>query len=140
MSLSKLPATIPIYGDQSYRGTDYASETAEQIGFLSLLDKEFPGLRAIAAHVRNEDKKSRRKGAMENLEGRQKGFPDIIIPTCPPILIELKIRNPVKARISPAQIKQLVLAQRAGAFSCVALGAVGAIAAVRAWHALHGKT
>ena len=127
---------IQIYGDLDYRGHS-PLETAEQVGFLVMLRKVFPELAEIAVHIRNEGKMSARKGHQLNTEGRNTGASDIMIPTCPPIVIELKRRDHTTSSISAEQIAYLVRSQRAGAFACVALGQGGAMEAVEAWHTLH---
>ena len=127
---------IQIYGDLDYRGS-CPLETPEQACFLSELRREYPELAEIAVHIRNEGKMTARKGHQLNTEGRNTGASDIMIPTCPPIVIELKRRDHTASSISAEQIAYLVRSQRAGAFACVALGQGGAMEAVEAWHTLH---
>ena len=109
MNLNKIPPQIPVFGDINFRGP-CPLETPEQISFLCLLKAEFPELAKIA---------------------------DIVIPCCPPMLIELKRRDHTKSSTSAKQLNYLVDSQEQGAFACYALGAVGAIEAVRAWHTIN---
>jgi hypothetical protein len=138
MNLKQIPDYIPVFGDTNYRG-DCAMETAELIGFFELLKKEFPSLHSIATHIRNEGKRSKFQGYKQQQEGMNTGASDIIIPCCPPIVIELKRRDHTKSRIEGNQVAYLSSSHVYGAFACVALGAVGAIEAVRAWHTANRK-
>lgn len=139
MNLNKIPPQIPVFGDTKYRG-DCPKESAEQVSFLSLLKSEFPALAKIAVHIRNEGKRTKRQGAQHKLEGMNTGASDIVIPCCPPILIELKRRDHTLSSTSKKQLDYLVNSQEQGAFACYALGAVGAIEAVKAWHTINGKS
>lgn len=139
MNLNKIPPQIPVFGSTKYRG-DCPKEAAEQVSFLSLLKSEFPALAKIAVHIRNEGKRTKRQGAQHKLEGMNTGASDIVIPCCPPMLIELKRRDHTKSTTSQKQLDYLVNSQEQGAFVCYALGAVGAIEAVRAWHTINGKS
>ena len=138
MNLSKIPPQIPVFGDTTFRG-DCPKEAAEQVSFLSLLKSEFPELSKIAVHIRNEGKRSKRQGAQHKLEGMNAGASDIVIPCCPPILIELKRRDHTLSSTSTKQLDYLINSQEQGAFACYALGAIGAIQAVRAWHTTNNK-
>lgn len=134
MNLTKLKQhNIAVFGDASYRGK-CPLEAAEQVSFLGQLRLLYPQLAEIAVHIRNEGKRTKRQGHQQKLEGMNTGASDIVIPCCPPILIELKRSDHTASSISTKQIKYLALSQRQGAFACVALGAAGAIEAVRAWH------
>jgi hypothetical protein len=135
MNLKKL-TSIKIFGDTTWRGS-CPVESAEQISFLKLLRIEFPDLAEIAVHIRNEGKRTQRQGYQQKQEGMNTGASDIVIPCCPPILIELKRRDHTKSSISDKQIKYLVDSHQQGAFACVALGALGAIKAVRTWHTIN---
>ena len=138
MNLNKIPKQITVYGDTSFRG-DCPKETPEQISFLCLLKAEFPELAKIAVHIRNEGKRSKRQGHQQKIEGMNTGASDIIIPCCPPMLIELKRRDHTKSSSSAKQLKYLIDSHVQGAFACYALGATGAIEAVRAWHSINQK-
>ncbi len=138
MNLNKIPPQIPVFGDAAFRG-DCPKEAAEQVSFLSLLKRDFPELAKIAVHIRNEGKRSKRQGAQHKLEGMNTGASDIVIPCCPPMLIELKRRDHTLSSTSTKQLDYLINSQEQGAFACYALGAVGAIQAVRAWHTTNSK-
>lgn len=138
MNLKKIPPEIPVFGDTTFRGA-CPLEAPEQVSFLCLLKKEFPGLASIAVHIRNEGKRTKRQGAQHKKEGMNTGASDILIPCCPPMLIELKRRDHTKSSSSDDQLKYLVDSHAQGAFSCYALGAIGAIEAVRAWHTINTK-
>jgi hypothetical protein len=133
MNLSKIPSQIKVFGDINFRGP-CPLETPEQISFLCLLKEEFPELAKIAVHIRNEGKRTKRQGHQQKQEGMNTGASDIVIPCCPPMLIEIKRRDHTQSTSSPKQLKYLIDSQEQGAFACYALGAIGAIEAVRAWH------
>lgn len=139
MNLSKIPPQIPVFGNTEYRG-DCPLETPEQISFLSLLRAEFPKLAEIAVHIRNEGKRTKRQGHQQKQEGMNTGASDIVIPCCPPMLIELKRRDHTLSSTSAKQLKYLIDSQSHGAFACYALGAIGAIEAVREWHRIHSPS
>ena len=138
MNLKQIPDFIPVFGDINFRG-QCATETAEQIGFFQLLEKEFPQLATVAVHIRNEGKRTKFQGYKQQQEGMNTGASDIIIPCSPPIVIELKRRNHTLSAISAKQVSYLSSAHCYGAFACVALGAIGAMEAVKAWHMAHKK-
>ena len=138
MNLTKIPPQIPVFGDTTFRGA-CPVESAEQISFLCLLKVEFPELAEIAAHVRNEGKRTKRQGHQQKQEGMNTGASDIIIPCVPPMLIELKRRDHTKSSSSDEQLKYLIDGKAQGAFACYALGAAGAIEAVREWHSKNSK-
>lgn len=138
MNLKKIPDFIPIFGDINFRG-QCATETAEQIGFFQLLEKEFPQLATVAVHIRNEGKRTKFQGYKQQQEGMNTGASDILIPCSPPIVIELKRRDHTQSKIAPKQIEYLSASHILGASASVALGAVAAMEAVRAWHTAHKK-
>ena len=135
MNLTKIPKQIPVFGDLDYRGK-CPLETAEQVSFLAMLRSEFPELAAIAVHIRNEGKRTKYQSHKQKQEGLNTGASDIVIPCCPPILIELKQRDHTNSSTTTRQINYLVNSQKQGAFACFALGAIGAMEAVRAWNRL----
>ena len=138
MNIKHIPDYIPVYGDTAYRG-ECATETAELIGFFRLLEKEHPTLAAIATHIRNEGKRTKFQGYKQQQEGMNTGASDVIIPVCPPIVMEMKRRDHTLSSISKEQVDYLVSAASGGAFTGVALGAAGAMEVVRAWMAKHGR-
>lgn len=120
---------IKVFGDVNYRGP-CPLETPEQISFFALLDSLHPDLGAVAVHIENEGRRSKFLGAKKKINGLKKGACDIFIPCDPPILIELKRRDPSKSSPSADQIKYMINARAVGASVCIALGAAGAIDAV----------
>jgi hypothetical protein len=65
--------------------------------------------------------------------GLNPGFRDIIIIGNPVFVCELKKRDFTKSRISDDQQEFLLASQDAGAFACVALGALGFFDALEEW-------
>lgn len=132
----KLPPHIPCYGDQSFRG-DCPREDQEQISIVNRVRKEYPtsyGL--IAFHPRNEGLKQHGQFSSvlkHKAEGSLKGVSDLIIPGNPTLVIEIKRRDHTKSKWQDGQIEFLTAAQNAGAFVCVALGAVAAWEAFEEW-------
>ena len=135
----KFNPDIPVYGDITFRGK-CPLESIEQASFFSRLRREYPdsyGL--IAIHPRNEGLVS--KGQFSTVikhaaEGMTKGASDIIIPGSPSFVCELKQCNHMKSKWQDGQQPYLVAAANAGAFACVALGAVAAWEAFEAWKAI----
>ena len=131
-------AGIPLYGDPDWRGK-CPLEAAEAVSFFCQLRAEFPELAKVATHIRNEGKRTKRQGYQHQQEGMNTGASDVIIPVCPPIVMEMKQRDHTESEISNKQIKYLIAAAGLGAFTGVALGAAGAMEMVRAWVAKHGR-
>lgn len=125
----KFHPSIPVYGDQSYRG-DCPSEQAEQVAFFDWLARTYPEIDACTTHVRNEGKRSATRAHIERLEGMRAGFADIIVAGAPALLIELKRRDHTKSRWQPRQVERLLAARAMGAWVAVALGADAAAAAI----------
>lgn len=114
-------------------------EAAEAVSFFCQLRAEFPELAKVATHIRNEGKRTKRQGYQHQQEGMNTGASDVIIPVCPPIVMEMKRRDHTLSSISKEQVDYLVAAADLGAFTGVALGAAGAMEMVRAWAAKHGR-
>lgn len=131
-------AGIPLYGDPNWRGK-CPLEAAEAVSFFCQLRAEFPELAKVATHIRNEGKRTKRQGYQHQQEGMNTGASDVIIPTCPPIVMEMKQRDHTESEISNKQIKYLIAVAGLGAFTGVALGAAGAMDMVRAWVTKHGR-
>ena len=129
---------IPLYGDPEWRGK-CPLEAAEAVSFFCQLRVEFPELAKVATHIRNEGKRTKRQGFQHQQEGMNTGASDVIIPVCPPIVMEMKRRDHTLSSISKEQVDYLVAAAGLGAFTGVALGAAGAMEMVRAWVAKHGR-
>lgn len=139
----KFHPDIPVYGDITFRGK-CPKEEVEQASFFSRLRREYPdsyGL--IALHPRNEGLKE--KGQFSTVikhaaEGMTKGASDIIIPGNPSFVCELKRQDHMQSKWQDGQEPYLIAAANAGAFVCVALGAVAAWDAFEEWKAVqHAK-
>lgn len=131
-------AGIHLYGDTNWRGK-CPLEAAEAVSFFCQLRAEFPELTKVATHIRNEGKRTKRQGHQHQQEGMNTGASDVIIPVCPPIVMEMKRRDHTESSISKEQVDYLVAAASCGAFTGVALGAAGAMEMVRAWVAKYGR-
>ena len=131
-------AGLVVYGDPDWRGK-CPLEAAEAVSFFCQLRSEFPELAKVATHIRNEGKRTKRQGFQHQQEGMNTGASDVIIPVCPPIVMEMKRRDHTLSSISKEQVDYLVAAADLGAFTGVALGAAGAMVMVRTWVARHGR-
>lgn len=131
-----IPPHIPLYGDPTYRGK-CDREQLEQMSIIGRIRREYPdsyGL--IVLHPRNEGLKERGQFSSvmrHNAEGMCKGAADVIIPASRSFVCEVKRRNPMLSKLAPEQIDFLTASQKAGAFVCVALGAVAAWQAFEDW-------
>jgi len=138
----KIPAWLPVYGDISFRGR-CPGEQVEQASFFAKLRREYPasyGL--IAVHPRNEGLLAGGQFSAvirHRSEGMTKGAADIIIPGLSvrrefgAFVCELKRCDHTKSAWQDGQQAYLQAAHDAGAFVCVALGAVAAWQAFEAW-------
>lgn len=137
----RFPDWLPVYGDTSFRGK-CPKEDLEQVSFFNRLRGEYPDTwGVIALHPRNEGLKE--KGQFSTVlkhkaEGMTKGAADVIIPASPSFVCEIKRRDHTLSHWQEGQQEYLQAAQAAGAFACVALGAVGAWEAFGVWRAKHG--
>ena len=137
----KFNPDIPVFGDATYRGNCHKEEV-EQASFFSRLRREFPDTwGAIALHPRNEGLKE--KGQFSTVikhaaEGMTRGASDIVIPGAPSFVCELKRMDHMQSKWQDGQIEYLLAAKHAGAFVCVALGAVAAWEAFETWKAVQG--
>lgn len=125
---------VSIYGDTTFRGK-CPTESFEQVSFFNWIRTTYPdSYGRLAVHIRNEDgRASGRQVNRMKLEGLTKGAPDIIIPGCPSLLIELKRKDPTQSSISKEQIEYLRTAEHEGSMVVLALGAEAARQAVMAW-------
>lgn len=134
MNLKECP--VPVFGDIAYRGK-CPKEEVEQASFFSRLRRDYPaswGL--IALHPRNEGLKVGRQFSAvmkHQAEGMAKGAADIIIPASPSFVCELKRQDHTLSQWQDGQREYLCAAAAAGAFACVALGAVAAWEAFEFW-------
>lgn len=126
---------IPVYGGD-YRGK-CPVEDVELASFFSRLRREYPdtyGL--IAIHPRNEGLLMGGQFSSvikHKAQGMTPGAADIIIPGAPSFVCELKRLDPTKSKWQDGQREYLTAAAKAGAFTCVAFGAVNAWAAFTEW-------
>ena len=129
MNLKKL-SNIKIYGDIKCRDKNCPTESQEQMTFFNMIRSILPHTYGRTAfHQRNESKRSYKQASFHKAEGMTKGVPDIVIPGKVTFLCELKRQDHTLCRISDEQIKYLEVAQKMGAFCCVALGWESALAA-----------
>lgn len=132
----KFPGGVHVFGDLSFRGK-CPLEHVEQASFFSRLRKEYPeSWGRLALHPRNEGLKEKGQFATvlkHKAEGMTPGASDIIIPGAPAFVCEVKRMDHTLSQWQPGQIEYLEAARDAGAFACVALGAVGAWEAFLAW-------
>lgn len=140
MLIVRLPDTIPLYGDPSYRG-DCPPELVEQASFFNRLRREHPktyGL--IALHPRNEGQRFMHTAIKHSAEGMAKGASDIIIPGKPSFVCELKRQDYRKSKWEDGQMEYLEAAQMAGSFVCLAFGALAAWDAFQDWLSMQTAT
>jgi len=132
----KFPDGIRIYGDLNFRG-DCPKEEVEQASFFNRIRREYPDTwGALALHPRNEGlliKGQFSSVAKKKAEGMTKGAADIIIPGAPAFVCELKRQDHTKSSWQDGQQAYLSAAINAGAFACVALGAMAAWQALEDW-------
>lgn len=122
---------IPTYGTPTK--DPCPSEKVEMASFFNRLRREYPALGAIALHIRNEGKRTAMQhNAMVGEGGFVKGASDVVIPGAPAFVMEMKSRAKT-AKVSKEQIAYLEACAEAGAFACVALGAIGAWSAFEEW-------
>lgn len=132
----KFHPDIQVYGDVSFRGK-CPKEEVEQASFFSKLRREYPETWGrIALHPRNEGLKE--NGQFSSVikhaaEGMTKGASDIVIPGNPSFVCELKRQDHMQSKWQGGQQDYLIAAAQAGAFVCVALGAVAAWEAFEVW-------
>lgn len=128
----KFPAGIKVYGDTEFRGP-CPSETLEQVTFFARLRRIHPKYGSVALHPRNEGKRTHLQAAKEKSEGMTTGATDIIIPSNPSFVCELKRRDHTLSKISEDQVTYMRTAQELGCFVCISLGADAAWEAFQEW-------
>lgn len=132
----KFPSWLPVYGDVSFRGK-CPLEHVEQSSIINRIRREYPdSWGRLVLHPRNEGLKE--KGQFSTVlkhkaEGMAVGASDIVIPAAPSFVCEVKRCDHTISHWQEGQQEYLKAAQDAGAFACVALGAVGAWEAFEAW-------
>jgi hypothetical protein len=128
----KVPSEIKVYGDMEFRGK-CPSEALEQVTFFARLRRLHPKYGAVALHPRNEGKRTHLQAAKEKSEGMTTGATDIIIPSNPSFVCELKRRDHTVSTLGQAQVTYMRAAQDTGCFVCLALGADAAWQAFEEW-------
>jgi len=132
----KFPEWLPTYGDTAFRGK-CPLESLEQVSVFNRLRREYPDdWGVLAFHPRNEQLLSGGQFAAmvkHKAEGMTPGVVDLIIPARVPLVMEIKRRDHTLSKWQPGQIPYLEAAKKAGAFACVALGALGAWEAFEEW-------
>jgi hypothetical protein len=139
LRLHDLP--FPVFGDPAYRG-DCHLEAVEQASFFNMLRREYPTTWGrLGLHPRNEGMKEGGQFSTmikHKAEGLTPGAADIVIPARIALVCEMKRLDPSKSTWQAGQVEYLTAAHEAGAFACVALGAIGAWEAFLAWEKLNG--
>lgn len=108
------------------------SESAEMATFFNKLPSH---IKSVAIHVRNEGVRDYRLVSKMRMEGGFiKGCPDIIVPGCPTLLIEMKSRAKA-SRLSKEQVSYMDSAKSLGAMCCVCYGYEAALQAIQVWEA-----
>ena len=127
----KIPESVPVWGDQSFRGK-CAVESMEQVTFFNEIRRRYPDTWGkIATHIRNEGKKTPQQVRREKAEGMTKGASDIIVGG---FYCELKRKDHTKSKIAPEQIEYLETINQLGFYGCVALGWEAAMEAFEEWN------
>lgn len=132
----KFPPWLPVYGDQSFRGK-CPREDLEQVSIINRIRREYPdGWGRLVLHPRNEGLKQGGQFSTvlkHKAEGMAVGAADVVIPAAPSFVCEVKRQDHTLSHWQDGQQEYLRAALDAGAFACVALGAVGAWEAFEAW-------
>lgn len=137
-----LPPGVRLFGDPTYRGK-CPREVIEQVSVINRIRQEYPttwGL--LAFHPRNEQLLERGQFSSvikHKAEGMTAGFADLVVVGCPAFVCEIKRRDHTLSTWQPGQREHLEAAANAGAFACVALGAVAAYTAFEEWLACAKK-
>lgn len=130
----RLPKTIKIYGDTSFRDKNCSYEETEQKDLFGRLKEKYPELRILAVHPKIEGNRNGKQITKDQEMGSlNTGASDIIIPGSPSFVCELKRKDHTQSKITKHQITYLETAQSMGSFACIALGADAVIAAIDDW-------
>lgn len=130
----RLPKTIKIYGDTSFRDPQCRRESSEQKDAFGRLKENYPVLYRLAVHPKNEGERTGWQSTADQQQGAlNKGASDIIIPGNPSFVCEIKRKDHTQSKITKDQITYLETAQSMGSFACIALGADAVIAAIDDW-------
>jgi len=132
----KFPPWLSVYGDQSFRGKCFL-EHIEQTSIINRIRREHPDTWGrLVLHPRNEGLKQGGQFSTvvkHKAEGMAVGASDLVIPASPSFVCEIKRADHTQSHWEEGQLEYLQAAQDAGAFACVALGAVGAWGAFQTW-------
>ena len=126
-------AGIPVYGDPTFRGPCNL-EDADLIYFFSDIKHDYPELKGIAFHVKNEGNRTPSQVKREKMKGALvTGLIDVVILGGPVFVMELKRKDYTICNLEPDQFDCLVDSKNNGAFACVCLGIDAAREALAAW-------
>lgn len=125
MNLKKIPPTIPIYGDTSFRGR-CPLEDSETASFVQWVKYQYPEYENITTHVKNEGKRGHWAARNDKSMGLTQGFADVIIASTPAFALEMKRQDHTKSKIGDGQIEHLLNVIHHGGFACFALNFDGA--------------
>lgn len=132
-------AGIPVFGDPTFRGPCNL-EDADLIYFFSDITHDFPELKGIAFHVKNEGNRTPSQVKREKMKGALvTGLVDVVILGGPAFVMELKRKDYTLSDLEKEQFECLVTSKNNGAFACVCLGVDAAREALRAWLAVVSK-
>lgn len=131
---------VPVYGGD-YRGKCPVEEV-ELASFFNRLRLEYPDTYGLLGlHIRNEGKRTAMQMRKIKADGGfVKGAVDIVIPGSPCMVMEMKRLDPTLSKWETGQREYLSAAAKAGAFACVAFGAVNAWAAFEEWIGLQNAS
>lgn len=127
-----------VFGDLKHRNKKCPRESVEQITFVNRIRNDYPDTYGkILLHPKNEG--LRESGqfsaiAKDRAMGHLTiGASDIIIPGRIAFVCEIKRQDSSLSKITDEQIEFLIIAQKLGAFACVALGCDAATEAFNEW-------
>jgi hypothetical protein len=130
----KIPKTIPVFGDISYRNAKCNHEWVEQKEFFGWMKEHLPLFFEIAIHPKNEGERTGKQSSQDKEMGSlNTGASDVIIPCRIPFVCEIKKADHTKSKLINTQLKYLESCQDRGAFACIAIGNNGAKIAIREW-------
>lgn len=132
----KFPPWLPVYGAPTFRGK-CPLEHVEQVSVINRIRRDYPDTWGrLVLHPRNEGLKEGGQFSTvvkHKAEGMAVGASDLVIPASTSFVCEIKRCDHTLSHWQEGQLDYLKAAQDAGAFACVALGAVGAWEAFETW-------
>jgi len=136
----KFNPKIKVFGDKSFRGP-CPTEASEQAAVVGKVRREYPETWGkLLIHVQNEGKRRPGQAMFAKAQGLTKGAADLIIPAAPTFVCEMKRQDHTKSRWQDGQEDYLIASMEAGAFVCIALGAVAAIEALTLFDKLNSMS